>query len=79
MKYFQPRSVSDAVELAQTADATFLAGGTDLVLHMQTGKAQPVTIIDRMKSRMSSLIVMPYLPTIRSPGPCVVSERLKPC
>lgn len=46
MKYFQPRSVSEAVELAQTSEATFLAGGTDLVLHMQTGKVQPNALID---------------------------------
>ncbi len=46
MKYYQPRSVSEAVELAQTSEANFLAGGTDLVLHMQTGKAQPNTLID---------------------------------
>lgn len=46
MKYFQPRSVSDAVKLAQTSEATFLAGGTDLVLHMQTGKVQPNVLID---------------------------------
>lgn len=46
MKYFQPRSVSDAVNMAQTSEATFLAGGTDLVLHMQTGKVQPKALID---------------------------------
>jgi len=46
MKYYQPRSVSEAVDLARTSEATFLAGGTDLVLHMQTGKAQPNTLID---------------------------------
>ena len=46
MKYFQPRSVSEAVEIAQTSEATFLAGGTDLVLHMQTGKVQPKALID---------------------------------
>ncbi|HBV88358.1 MAG TPA: carbon monoxide dehydrogenase [Desulfosporosinus sp.] len=46
MKYFQPHSVEDALEIAQTAEATFLAGGTDLVLHMRTGKVQPSGIID---------------------------------
>ncbi|TGE34573.1 FAD binding domain-containing protein [Desulfosporosinus sp. Sb-LF] len=46
MKYYQPRSVSDALEIAQTSEGTFLAGGTDLVLHMQTGKAQPLGLID---------------------------------
>lgn len=46
MKYFQPRSVSEALEIAQTSEAVFLAGGTDLVLHMQTGKVQPMAIID---------------------------------
>lgn len=46
MKYFQPLSVSDAVEIAQTSEAAFLAGGTDLVLHMQTGKVQPTALID---------------------------------
>lgn len=46
MKYFQPRSVSEAVEIAQTSEAAFLAGGTDLVLHMQTGKVQTKALID---------------------------------
>ncbi|TGE36193.1 carbon monoxide dehydrogenase [Desulfosporosinus fructosivorans] len=46
MKYFQPRSLSDAVNLAQTSETTFLAGGTDLVLHMQTGKVRPKALID---------------------------------
>lgn len=46
MKYYQPRSVSEAVDLARTSEANFLAGGTDLVLHMQTGKVQPKTLID---------------------------------
>ncbi len=46
MKYFQPRSVSEAVELARTTESSFLAGGTDLVLHMQTGKVQPKALID---------------------------------
>lgn len=46
MKYFQPHSVEDALEIAQTSEATFLAGGTDLVLHMRTGKVQPSGIID---------------------------------
>ena len=46
MKYFQPHSVEDALEIAQTSEAAFLAGGTDLVLHMRTGKVQPSGIID---------------------------------
>lgn len=46
MKYFQPHNVSDAVKIAQTSEAAFLAGGTDLVLHMQTGKVQPNALID---------------------------------
>lgn len=46
MKYFQPQSVRDAVEIARTTEAVFLAGGTDLVLHMQTGKSQPNALID---------------------------------
>jgi len=46
MKYFQPRSVSEAVSLAQSSEATFLAGGTDLVLNMQTVKVQPKALID---------------------------------
>ena len=46
MKYFQPHSVEDALEIAQTSEAVFLAGGTDLVLHMRTGKVQPSEIID---------------------------------
>ncbi len=46
MKYFQPQSVSEAVVIARTTEAAFLAGGTDLVLHMQTGKVQPKALID---------------------------------
>lgn len=46
MRYFQPHSVEDALEIAQTSEAAFLAGGTDLVLHMRTGKVQPSGIID---------------------------------
>lgn len=46
MNYFQPRTVREAVEIAQTTEAVFLAGGTDLVLHMQTGKIQPMALID---------------------------------
>lgn len=46
MKYFQPQSMKEAVEIAQTTEAAFLSGGTDLVLHMQTGKVQPKALID---------------------------------
>ncbi|SDH41845.1 FAD binding domain-containing protein [Desulfosporosinus hippei] len=46
MKYFQPQSVDEALEIAHTSEATFLAGGTDLVLHMRTGKVQPLGLID---------------------------------
>ncbi|KJR48880.1 Xanthine dehydrogenase, FAD binding subunit [Desulfosporosinus sp. I2] len=46
MKYFQPQSVREAVEIAQTSEAAFLAGGTDLVLFMQTGKIKPIALID---------------------------------
>ena len=46
MKYFQPQSVREAVEIAQTSEAAFLAGGTDLVLFMQTGKIKPSALID---------------------------------
>ncbi|MDP4126927.1 MAG: FAD binding domain-containing protein [Bacillota bacterium] len=46
MNYFQPQTVGQAVNIAQTFEATFLAGGTDLVLHMQTGKIHPNAIID---------------------------------
>ncbi|GAB6153663.1 xanthine dehydrogenase family protein subunit M [Desulfosporosinus burensis] len=46
MKYFQPQSVREAVEIARTSEAAFLAGGTDLVLFMQTGKIQPIALID---------------------------------
>lgn len=46
MKYHKPQSVREAVEISQTSGADFLAGGTDLVLHMQTGKIQPIALID---------------------------------
>lgn len=46
MEYFQPRNVSEALEIAQTVEAAFLAGGTDLVLQMHTGKIRPIALID---------------------------------
>ena len=46
MHYFQPQSLSEAVKIAQNEEAMFLAGGTDLVLQMQTGKLQPAALID---------------------------------
>jgi len=46
MKYFQPHSVEEALEIAHRYEATFLAGGTDLVLHMRTGKVQPTGLLD---------------------------------
>jgi len=46
MKYFQPKNIRDAVEFAKTSEAVFLAGGTDLVLQMRTGKIQPMALID---------------------------------
>ncbi|MCO1603948.1 FAD binding domain-containing protein [Desulfosporosinus nitroreducens] len=46
MKYFQPYSVEEAIEIAHASESTFLAGGTDLVLHMRNGKAQPSGLID---------------------------------
>ncbi|HBW34609.1 xanthine dehydrogenase family protein subunit M [Desulfosporosinus sp. BICA1-9] len=56
MKYFQPQSVREAVEIARTSEADFLAGGTDLVLHMQTGKIQPIALIDLGKISELKLI-----------------------
>lgn len=46
MDYIRPLSIEAAVEAAQSPGAVFLAGGTDLVLHMREGKAQPEMIID---------------------------------
>jgi Aerobic-type carbon monoxide dehydrogenase, middle subunit CoxM/CutM homologs len=46
LNYFRPQNLSDALKIAQTSEAIFLAGGTDLVLHMQTGKIHPDTLID---------------------------------
>ena len=46
MEYFQPQSVSEAVEIARTSQGMFLAGGTDLVLQMQKRKIQPQALID---------------------------------
>lgn len=45
MKYFQPHSLEEALEI-QESDLAFLAGGTDLVLHMRTGKVKPAGLID---------------------------------
>ena len=46
MEYFQPQNVSEALKIAQKVEAAFLAGGTDLVLQMHTGKIRPMALID---------------------------------
>jgi CO/xanthine dehydrogenase FAD-binding subunit len=46
MEYFQPQSVSEAVEMSQLSEGMFLAGGTDLVLHMKRHKIHPSALID---------------------------------
>ncbi len=46
VKYYQPQSVSEAIETAELSEGMFLAGGTDLVLQMQRGKIQPGVLID---------------------------------
>ena len=47
-EYLRPRTVRDAIELAQSRGATavFLAGGTDLVLGMKREQRSPASIID---------------------------------
>ena len=46
MKFFQPRTVSEAVSMAQIPGMAFLAGGTDLVLSIREGKTRPDGLID---------------------------------
>lgn len=46
MKFYQPHSVEEVLEIAHTTEAAFLAGGTDLVLHMRKDKVQPPGLID---------------------------------
>lgn len=46
MDYFRPLSIEEALELAQQPGRRFLAGGTDLSLHMREGKINPLGLID---------------------------------
>lgn len=46
MKFLQPRTVDEALSMAQVPGACFLAGGTDLVLSIRKGKTRPDALID---------------------------------
>ena len=46
MNYLQPKKIEEAVLLAQSPGAFFLAGGTDLILQVRKGKVYPHVLID---------------------------------
>lgn len=46
MKYVRPRSIAEAVRVAQEPGTVVLAGGTDLVLQMREGKIKPDCLLD---------------------------------
>lgn len=46
MDYFRPLSIEEALGLAQQPGRLFLAGGTDLSLHMREGRINPLGLID---------------------------------
>jgi carbon-monoxide dehydrogenase medium subunit len=45
-RYHSPRSISEAVSLLRDTDARVLAGGTDLIVQMRTGRARPTDVVD---------------------------------
>lgn len=46
VRYEAPRTVSDAVKIGATAGARFIAGGTDLLVQIRNGAAQPAVYVD---------------------------------
>lgn len=46
VRYEAPRTVSDAVKVAATSGARFIAGGTDLLVQIRNGAAQPAVYVD---------------------------------
>ena len=58
MQYLSPISVDDAVAMlaAQTGDCRVLAGGTDLLVRMKSGFAEPDAVMDikRISDRKST-------------------------
>ncbi len=46
VRYEAPRTVSDAVRIAATSGAKFIAGGTDLLVQIRNGAAQPAVYVD---------------------------------
>jgi CO/xanthine dehydrogenase FAD-binding subunit len=56
MDYFQPERIKDAVALAQTPGAFYLAGGTDMNLQIREGKVYPDALIDLGKVKELKII-----------------------
>ncbi len=44
--FFAPRSLAEATALLRDADARVLAGGTDLIVQMRTGRVRPARVVD---------------------------------
>jgi len=47
--YFAPRALDEAVALLGAADASVLAGGTDLIVQMREGLRRPACVVDIKK------------------------------
>ncbi len=45
-RYHSPRSLAEAVSLLREGDARILAGGTDLLVQMRTGRIRPTDVVD---------------------------------
>jgi carbon-monoxide dehydrogenase medium subunit len=45
-RYQSPRSIAEAVALLREGDARVLAGGTDLLVQMRTGRVRPTSLVD---------------------------------
>jgi len=48
-EYESPRTLAEAVTLLTTGDSRPLAGGTDLIDHMRTGRFRPALVVDLKK------------------------------
>ncbi len=56
-EYESPRSLAEAVTLLASRDSRPLAGGTDLVDHMRTGRFRPALVVDLKKiSELTQLV-----------------------
>ena len=43
--YYRPRTIDEACRLLAAPGAAVLAGGTDLLVHMQSGRRTPTALV----------------------------------